>query len=152
MAPQSNLAIRPAAVSESPVITGIRNSAFDDTWSVESVTRLMMLPGALANIAVLARMPCGASLLTPSGPIAELALIAVDNATRHKGIGRALLDDAVVRAAHTGYEAVCLEVAADNRAAIHLYTAADFIETGRRKNYYRRHGRRVDALLMRRAL
>ena len=42
-----------------------------------------------------------------------------------------------------------LEVAQDNQPAHALYVAAGFIETGRRKDYYKNaNGRRADAILM----
>jgi ribosomal-protein-alanine N-acetyltransferase len=54
------------------------------------------------------------------------------------------------RAARHGAEAVFLEVAEDNAAAIALYANNKFVEVGRRPGYYSRKDGRVTALVMRR--
>ncbi len=83
---------------------------------------------------------------------AELLTIAVDPAARRLGTGRALvaafLAEARARAADTAF----LEVAATNAAARSVYTAAGFIQTGRRKGCYRGEGLVVDAIVMSRPL
>ena len=51
-----------------------------------------------------------------------------------------------------GAEAIFLEVAEDNTAAIALYRSARFSWAGRRSGYYRRDDEATDALVMRRWL
>ena len=71
------------------------------------------------------------------------------SATPHpKGLAKAMLTHllGVVKAANG--ENVFLEVRQSNLAAIHLYTAFDFVETGVRKNYYPSEFGREDAILM----
>ena len=82
------------------------------------------------------------------GAEAELISLAVAPEARRAGLGRALLG-AFATAAHArGATRAFLEVAADNKAALALYAAAGWRESGRRKGYYRRpDGARVDALL-----
>lgn len=78
---------------------------------------------------------------------AEVFRVAVAPAYRRRGSGRALLSALVDRARRAGCEAVLLEVAAANAAALRLYTSAGFTETGRRPGYFDRG--RVTAVTMR---
>lgn len=73
----------------------------------------------------------------------EIFKLAVHPLHRRKGLATLLLRDAL---AHTGRGRVTLEVAADNKEAIILYSGMGFRLTGERKNYYGGSGR--DALLM----
>lgn len=76
----------------------------------------------------------------------EIITLAVAPAARRNGLATALLTHAFDIAAAAP---IWLEVAADNAAACALYRQSGFVETGRRKGYYKRAGqKRVDALLM----
>lgn len=84
---------------------------------------------------------------------AELLTLAVAPEARRQGIGGTLLAEALERAAGRGAVTMYLDVAADNAAALALYRSAGFVQTGRRRAYYRApDGRRTDALLFARAL
>ncbi|SFA41512.1 ribosomal-protein-alanine N-acetyltransferase [Rhodococcoides kroppenstedtii] len=90
----------------------------------------------------------GIALLgTGSGAEAEIHTIGVDPSAQRRGIGRALLTDALAAAdAHGG--PVFLEVRTDNDAALALYRSTGFSVVGTRRNYYRPSG--ADAYTMRR--
>ncbi|MBY6365738.1 ribosomal protein S18-alanine N-acetyltransferase [Rhodococcoides corynebacterioides] len=90
----------------------------------------------------------GIALLgTGSGAEAEIHTIGVDPAAQGRGIGRALLADALAAAdAHGG--PVFLEVRTDNDAALGLYRSSGFAIVGTRRGYYRPSG--ADAYTMRR--
>lgn len=80
---------------------------------------------------------------------AELLTIAVPPARRRRGSGRRLLARFEAEAAGRGAAAAHIEVAADNTAALGLYRAAGWQETGRRRAYYPRAGSAaVDALIL----
>lgn len=83
---------------------------------------------------------------------AELLTLAVAPPARRKGHGRALVAAFEEGARERGASEAFLEVAADNAAAVALYTAAGYSERGRRPGYYARPETTVDALLMGRAL
>lgn len=68
--------------------------------------------------------------------LARLYSIAVDPATRGRGIGRALLLDAERSARGGGADRLRLEVRFDNAAAIALYLACGYEEFGRYPAYY----------------
>lgn len=80
------------------------------------------------------------------GPEAELLTLAVDPAARRQGQGRTLVTRFLAATRAQGAETAFLEVAADNTAAIALYAATGWTETGRRRGYY---GDGIDALVLR---
>lgn len=67
---------------------------------------------------------------------AELYQIAVREDSRRRGIGDALMEEAIRYCRSHGVKAVYLEVRRSNEAAIRLYKKHGFKSEGRRKNYY----------------
>jgi len=67
---------------------------------------------------------------------AELYQIAVREDSRRRGIGDALMDEAVRYCRSQGAKSVYLEVRRSNETAIRLYKKHGFKSEGRRKNYY----------------
>ena len=76
--------------------------------------------------------------------------VAVAPAYRRRGIGDALVADALARGRALGLAFITLEVRASNAPAIALYERHGFRQVGRRKNYYEKP--REDAVLMRAVL
>jgi [ribosomal protein S18]-alanine N-acetyltransferase len=62
--------------------------------------------------------------------------IATDLRLRHRGYGRALLEDALSRARSMGSAAITLEVRVSNDAARQFYRSYGFAEAYRRRAYY----------------
>jgi [ribosomal protein S18]-alanine N-acetyltransferase len=77
---------------------------------------------------------------------AELESIVVAARWRGRGVGRLLLSESARQAKELGATRLDLEVRASNAAAIRLYRGAGFVETGRRRGYYR--DPEEDAVLM----
>jgi ribosomal-protein-alanine acetyltransferase len=67
----------------------------------------------------------------------EIENIAVAGTARRRGLGTRLLGEFLDLARGRGAEAVFLEVRESNFAARRLYEKWAFVETGRRKGYYR---------------
>jgi GNAT superfamily N-acetyltransferase len=85
-------------------------------------------------------------------PEPELGML-VAAPQRRRGIGRALLEEAIAWARANGKTALTLRVFPDNDAARTLYFAAGFVdEIVQRAAIPRRNGAPLDAILMRRAL
>lgn len=79
---------------------------------------------------------------------AELLTLAVDPAKRRQGAGRRLVLTYEARIKAMGAAQSFLEVDETNSAAIGLYRALGYTQTGRRKGYYRHpDGQRTDALV-----
>jgi ribosomal-protein-alanine N-acetyltransferase len=67
----------------------------------------------------------------------EIENIAVAGPARRRGLGTRLLGEFLDRARSRGGQAVFLEVRESNQAARRLYEKWAFVESGRRKRYYR---------------
>jgi RimJ/RimL family protein N-acetyltransferase len=84
----------------------------------------------------------------PASPhVADLGLM-VAAGHRRRGIGRALLEQAVEWARESGIDKLELHVFPHNEPAIKLYEQFGFEREGLRRNHFRRSGRLVDAVLM----
>lgn len=84
---------------------------------------------------------------------AELLTIAVDPFSQGRGVGLRLLDQLEDAVRAKGAAHMVLEVSAENGAARGLYAKAGYHQTGKRTRYYRSpDGRRIDALILHRAL
>ena len=66
----------------------------------------------------------------------EIENLAIDRGAHRRGLGRQLLREFLARTRQQG-TAVFLEVRESNVAARKLYEAMGFVQTGRRKSYYR---------------
>jgi putative acetyltransferase len=82
-----------------------------------------------------------------SAHVADLGLM-VAASHRRRGIGRRLLDRAVMWARQSGVRKLELHVFPWNEPAIRLYETFGFVREGHRRGHYRRDGADVDALLM----
>ena len=76
---------------------------------------------------------------------AEIAIVAVAAKFRRQGVGRELIEAVKQFCKCKKISVIHLEVRSGNEAAVHLYRAMGFQETGCRKNYYDKP--REDALL-----
>ncbi len=84
---------------------------------------------------------------------AELLTLATHPDHQRQGLARALMPLWQQNAQDRGAQAAFLEVAADNDAALALYSQTGFARVGQRPNYYTSpDGRVVDAILMRSTL
>jgi len=115
----------------------------DRAWTAQEIADLLASP-FVTHLAE----PQGFALTRLIAGEAELLTLAVDPAAQRQGIGRRLLQrwmDGLETQAGTAF----LEVAADNTAAIALYTSAGFRQTATRRGYYqRKDAPSVDALIL----
>ena len=121
-------------------------------WSAQECEALMTQPGAIGLLAMLrgrvgASKPVGFAILRSTAEEAEILSIGVLPGTRGRGIGAALLRDALERLPHHRARRLFLEVDGGNTAALALYRRFGFDEVGRRKSYY---APGADAIVMRR--
>ncbi|CAN5220566.1 MAG: ribosomal protein S18-alanine N-acetyltransferase [Pseudomonadota bacterium] len=77
---------------------------------------------------------------------AELLLLAVGPQAQRRGVGQSLIKHFVEDAKNRGASRIHLEVR-DGNPAVRLYEAMGFVQSNRRRNYYRgRDGSKHDAL------
>ena len=97
--------------------------------------------------AIVGRLSVSRDSHTASRHVADLGLM-VAAGHRRRGIGRAMLDQAVAWARDAGVNKLELHVFPWNEPAIKLYEQYGFEREGLRKDHYRRGGEYVDAILM----
>jgi RimJ/RimL family protein N-acetyltransferase len=102
---------------------------------------------AEAEDAIVGRLSLGRDPHPASRHVADLGLMVAAHA-RRRGIGRALLEQAVEWAREAGVLKLELHVFPWNGAAIALYEGFGFRREGLRKGHYRRGDEFVDAILM----
>lgn len=138
-------AISEVGPAQAELIAALMAASVSETWSAREIGRVLALPGALGLIASRTAAnpgrvePAGFSLCLWAGGECELLSIGVLPELRRLGIARALIAEAISRAAVAGARRMVLEVAEDNAPARALYEAEGFRAAGRRVGYYRAH-------------
>ncbi len=113
-------------------------------WSEAEFATLLAQPGT-----VLSADARGYALGRVIADEAEVLSLATAPAARRQGVARAHLNALEGAARDLGARRIFLEVSADNHAAIALYQAAGYGESGRRRGYYRpEDGPAQDALIL----
>ena len=97
--------------------------------------------------AIVGRLSVSRDPHTASRHVADLGLM-VASGYRRRGIGRALLEQAVDWARDAGVRKLELHVFPWNEPALRLYEQFGFEREGLRREHYRRGGEYVDAVLM----
>ncbi len=120
-------------------------SAFDDAWSVEQFEKALMSKNylcygvklkdstILVAYIMLSIIP---SIEQMRGGECEIINIATKEEYRKQGLANILLEHICLLATKEGIDAIFLDVRESNHAAISLYLKHNFINVGKRKNYY----------------
>jgi len=119
----------------------IHASAFRRGWSDSEIEALLLQPGVHALLgeyrnALGRKIPAGFILYRLAADEAEILTVAVAADCRRRGIGKALLEEALRHLYREGARSIHLEVEDSNAAAISLYSGVEFRESGRRAGYY----------------
>jgi len=147
--------LRAATMHDLDAIMALETSTFtSDAWSAASMRAELANQNTVYLVAVRADgadsqdIAGYAGLLAPRGAKeADIQTIAVAEAARRNGIGRALVAALMAAADERGATEVFLEVRADNPNAQALYRSFGFEEIGVRPRYYQPDD--VDAVVMR---
>lgn len=136
---------RPAGAELAAAMAALHARAFDEPWDEAAMRELLAMPGTFALALGPGPALSGFVMFRIGGGEAEILTICVDPASRRAGLGRRLAEAAVAHAMAGGAEAIFLEVADDNEAALRLYEGIGFYLVGMRPGYYRRAGAPVAA-------
>lgn len=130
-------------------IAEVHADCFVKAWSADSVAALFAVPGTLGWLAIERDgRPDGTLMIRTVAGQADILTLAVRPAARRQGLATGLLGLAEQALCHPEPVDLFLEVAESNAAAIALYRAMGFAESGRRRNYYTEAGTPIDALVM----
>ncbi len=138
--------IVPARDGHIPAVLAIELEGADSPWSEHSFRQELESADAYFSAAELGEECVGFCILKLLGTEAEIYDIAVRADMRRRGVGSALLSDAVDHAWASGADAVFLEVRSGNVPARAMYSSFGFEPVGLRKGYYSASGE--DAILM----
>jgi ribosomal-protein-alanine acetyltransferase len=144
--------LRRAVPDDLDAIMAIETATFPvDAWSASSMRAELRAPHGYYLVAVGddSAIEGYAGLLAPSGTgQGDIQTVAVVEAARGRGVGRALMEALLAEAERRGAAEVFLEVRADNAPAQHLYASLGFERIAVRPHYYQPDNE--DAWVMRR--
>ena len=134
---------------DAPLLERIMDAAFDprfgEAWTKSQCVGILAMPGVWLTLARVDEAVVGFALSRAIMDEAELLLVAVDPASRRRGIGTALMRSVIAECRMRGVTRLHLEVR-QNNPAVALYAAHGFVRVGVRRNYYRsRNGETFDA-------
>lgn len=131
---------RPASAEHVSGVVALERALFGpDAWSPAGAAEELTGPGRLAFVASdeAGSVVVGYAVGRVFGDAVDLHRVAVSQAHRRSGVGRALLDEVRRAARADGATRMLLEVAADSCAALAFYAAEGFTQIDRRRRYYR---------------
>jgi ribosomal-protein-alanine N-acetyltransferase len=142
--------IRPAALADAAGLAAIERRCFSDPWSEVAFQEALSSEWTFTLVADSGRGSAGYLIGREAAGSGEILNLAVAPEFRHRGIGRALLEDGLAAFRGRSASEVFLEVRESNHSAQALYRARGFRPVGQRAAYYRNP--REDALVLRLAL
>lgn len=120
-------------------------SLFDEFWNLNQLSDELNSTNSTFFVAKIDKEIVGFGGIKTILDETEIMNIAVKNSFRRQGIGKLLLEKLINYAKNLNIKKIHLEVNENNFPAISLYKKLNFIEDGRRKNYYKNS---EDAILM----
>ncbi len=139
--------IRPMRQTDIPAISGIERATYDFPWT-ETIFRDCLLAGYTNIVLEQNGVPVGYGVMSMAAGEAHLLNLCLVQALRGGGHGRNMLVHLVEGARQGGAERIYLEVRPSNKSALSLYRKMGFHVIGRRKDYYRAHIGREDAIVL----
>ncbi len=128
------MSVRRATPDDAPTIAAVEAAAAHAPWTEPQVRVQLVSPTTRAW--VVGEPPVGHLLASSVADEGEILTLAVHPDARRHGHARALLRACAQAWADEGVRHGWLEVRVDNTGARALYTAAGWVESGRRPRYY----------------
>jgi ribosomal-protein-alanine N-acetyltransferase len=137
------IAVTRAGPYDTLSMAAIHRSAFAKAWDEAAMQQFLAAPDTLCLIGSVADssggMMAGLLIARKAADEAEILTLCVAPACRNAGLGRALLETAVMELRAAGAKQLFLEVEDGNEAALTLYRALGAVPVGKRPGYYE-HG------------
>lgn len=128
-------------------VAALEKLCFSAPWSENSIRYELTNPLSLWLVAMEGEKLLGYVGSQTVMDEADMMNVAVDPASRRRGVGRELVEALVSALKERNAHSLTLEVRASNEPAKALYDRLGFAQVGRRPNYYR--SPREDALILR---
>jgi ribosomal-protein-alanine N-acetyltransferase len=124
------------AQEDVPAVAAIELASFSQPWSEKGFSDAICNPHAFFWVAENAGQILGYLGMYVSVDEGEITNVAVDESSRGRGIGRALMEAACGYATAHQLMRIILEVRTGNAPAIALYEQCGFERIGTRKDFY----------------
>jgi len=132
------MTIRPATAADVAAMMALEHQAATAAhWSAADYARIFAAGSQYVALVLEGREVEGFAVARGVGTEWEIENIAVAGAAQRHGLGTHLLVELLERLRQAGARNVFLEVRESNRPARALYEKWAFVESGRRKAYYR---------------
>lgn len=138
--------IRELREGDIEALARIEAESFSMPWTRQDFRELLAHSYCFYYVALAEGQPVGFCGYVDICHEAAIDNVAVAGAYRNRGIGQALLREAIAAGEAAGVEAFTLEVRVSNAAAIHIYEKLGFHSVGIRPGFYEKP--REDALIM----
>jgi len=127
-------------------VVAIEQRAYEFPWS-RGIFSDCLLAGYYCAVLEADGVVSGYAIMSVAAAEGHILNLCVENRMRQRGFGRQLLNFLLSRVKAVNLERLFLEVRPSNAAAIALYEHAGFTRLGTRKDYYKAHDGREDALV-----
>lgn len=153
MASGQHLVIADAAPEDAAALAAVHAEGFDEAWTAEAIARLVRADASLTlKVSAADGTIVGFVMGFLAADESEVLTIAVAQRARRQGVGLLLMSAFADAAQLAGASSVYLDVAQSNLAARRLYERLGYVETGRRRGYYKRAGGGEDAIVLTKTL
>jgi [ribosomal protein S18]-alanine N-acetyltransferase len=146
----AEVVLRDMTPADLPAVVEIEKASYSVPWSEAAFRGLLRRGDAGLIVAAAGPAVVGYAAFWCVVDQAELGNVAVSSAWRGRGIGEALVAEAIRRVTERGVRELFLEVRPSNEVARRLYARFGFTQAGRRRSYYQQPVE--DALVLRRPL
>ncbi|MEY4500544.1 MAG: hypothetical protein RIS52_434 [Pseudomonadota bacterium] len=119
-----------------PIMADAFDPEFGEAWTRGQCVGLLSLPGTALFVALNGPTAIGFAICRYVLDESELLLIAVVQQAQQQGVGREILGKVIDWAHSNGSRRLFLEMREGNPAK-QLYDSVEFVQVGRRKDYYR---------------
>lgn len=130
------VSVRLATPDDAAQIIAVERACFSDAWSAAGIEKILHDEKSIIFTAEVGAQIVGYAAAWTIGDEGEITRVAVGEAQRGCGIGRALLQQIQKECVQRGAKLLFLEVREGNAPARALYARCDWLEVGRRKRYY----------------
>ena len=143
--------VRPLNLDDCQAVADLETQLFAGRFTAGSLRDMLNKPafyGAVLPATGQAAVIHAYCLSTITADCADIIAIGTHRDWRRRGLGRIMLEHLIGVTEQQHVEKIVLEVAADNISARQFYDSCGFVETGCRRNYYKRGETRCDAVIM----